>query len=501
MEINLGVSKEITSLLSSVTATTFAQWIGGYTVIKNQKAMEYRREVEAWIAAGRQKDKAPASNAATSHLQGRLEFLKDLPCQIRRNAGSKFMEACNASKAGLRGLSKPRGKHKKRNCLLTRELFDIAPGVGDQCKVCIKPHDKKTWDGQYLLIVDMPFKAAKAANSLYLSRKGNRFWISMSHKEDRDVLTEDQVRHRLSGMSDSELHQVVRGYDAGGVVQIAASNGEHLHFSVSEQRALDKLERRKKRYQRRYARQSRANDRAAIKTGAKPLKNGTVKRKRTNNEKRALDDIRRQDARIADIKKNRSHHISKHISETVPLAAVFENTNWAALRRKPKPKKDPATGKWLKNGRAAKRALNRKMASVNPGQIRSMTAYKLAHRGKLLIKVPAAYTSQRCSKCWFTHEDNRKTQELFHCKQCGYHANADDNASANIKQLGILTIRDEAFLGKRKTARKISVRKSARKQAGQCCTAREEASSGSGVASKPPLGEQATAMDQTSTES
>jgi putative transposase len=155
----------------------------------------------------------------------------------------------------------------------------------------------------------------------------------------------------------------------------------------------------------------------------------------------------------------------------------------------------------MKNGRAAKRALNRKMASVNPGQIRAMTAYKLAHRGKLLIKVPAAFTSQRCSVCGYTHEDNRPTQNVFLCKQCSYEANADDNAAANIKQLGFLTVRDDTFLGKRKTARKIAVRKSARKQAGQCSAAREEASSGSGVASKPPLGEQATAMDQTSIES
>jgi len=44
------------------------------------------------------------------------------------------------------------------------------------------------------------------------------------------------------------------------------------------------------------------------------------------------------------------------------------------------------------------------------------------------------YTSQQCSKCGHIHKENRKTQEEFKCIHCGYEANADLNASINIRE-------------------------------------------------------------------
>lgn len=46
--------------------------------------------------------------------------------------------------------------------------------------------------------------------------------------------------------------------------------------------------------------------------------------------------------------------------------------------------------------------------------------------------VPAYYTSQRCSSCGFTHEDNRPTLETFECQKCGYQNHADYNAAKNL---------------------------------------------------------------------
>lgn len=45
--------------------------------------------------------------------------------------------------------------------------------------------------------------------------------------------------------------------------------------------------------------------------------------------------------------------------------------------------------------------------------------------------VNPAYTSQRCSHCGFTHDDNRD-DKLFDCLDCEYEANADYNAAKNI---------------------------------------------------------------------
>jgi putative transposase len=53
-----------------------------------------------------------------------------------------------------------------------------------------------------------------------------------------------------------------------------------------------------------------------------------------------------------------------------------------------------------------------------------------------VIKVNSKYTSQQCSKCGHTCKENRKTQSLFQCVECGYFENADLQATYNILQRG-----------------------------------------------------------------
>ena len=47
--------------------------------------------------------------------------------------------------------------------------------------------------------------------------------------------------------------------------------------------------------------------------------------------------------------------------------------------------------------------------------------------------VQPEYTSQRCPECGCVHRSNRKSQSEFECVECGHKANADANASVNIK--------------------------------------------------------------------
>lgn len=53
-----------------------------------------------------------------------------------------------------------------------------------------------------------------------------------------------------------------------------------------------------------------------------------------------------------------------------------------------------------------------------------------------VIKVPCAYTSQMCSKCKHISKENRKTQSLFECINCGFTENADYQAALNLLQRG-----------------------------------------------------------------
>ena len=57
---------------------------------------------------------------------------------------------------------------------------------------------------------------------------------------------------------------------------------------------------------------------------------------------------------------------------------------------------------------------------------------KMDANGGRLVIVPAAYTSQTCHKCGHVAKENRESQAIFKCVECGYEANADVNAAMNI---------------------------------------------------------------------
>ena len=88
------------------------------------------------------------------------------------------------------------------------------------------------------------------------------------------------------------------------------------------------------------------------------------------------------------------------------------------------------------------------------GNIVLFTRYKGLKREKLTIKILPTGTSQECSHCGHTHPDNRVTQTVFHCQECGLTANADHNAAIVIKKRGIKTLLD----GKIQVKQKKSVR-------------------------------------------
>jgi len=61
-----------------------------------------------------------------------------------------------------------------------------------------------------------------------------------------------------------------------------------------------------------------------------------------------------------------------------------------------------------------------------------LVEYKVESTALFVDTVTPAYTSQRCSHCGFTHEDNRDDKQ-FACQDCnGYEVNAGYNAAKNI---------------------------------------------------------------------
>lgn len=73
--------------------------------------------------------------------------------------------------------------------------------------------------------------------------------------------------------------------------------------------------------------------------------------------------------------------------------------------------------------------------------LRQKIKYKAEEHGIELRLVNPRFTSQRCSKCGYIAKENRpkgeKGQAFFQCLNCGYHENADYNASVNLATKGI----------------------------------------------------------------
>lgn len=70
-------------------------------------------------------------------------------------------------------------------------------------------------------------------------------------------------------------------------------------------------------------------------------------------------------------------------------------------------------------------------------QLRSFLAYKAEQQAIRVLAVDPRNTSRTCPRCCHCDKANRKQQSVFRCQSCGYTANADFVAAANLRQKGI----------------------------------------------------------------
>lgn len=72
-------------------------------------------------------------------------------------------------------------------------------------------------------------------------------------------------------------------------------------------------------------------------------------------------------------------------------------------------------------------------------QLEQFLTYKALQNHSKVLKVPAAYTSQRCPKCGIIKKSNRNHDtHLYHCTNCNYSSNDDRIGAMNIQLLGTL---------------------------------------------------------------
>lgn len=176
----------------------------------------------------------------------------------------------------------------------------------------------------------------------------------------------------------------------------------------------------------------RSQERSAKKRGYKNAHAATKAGDQTKAAIRREQEIADTQAKISRIVKDTQHKISRKLVEANDIIAI-EKLNVAGMSKKAKAKIDPLNpGEFLPNGQRAKRALNRKLRLSALSQFGEFLKYKARYSGGQIIEVDPRNTSRRCSSCGHVAQENRESQAVFVCKQCGYSDNADHNAAVNI---------------------------------------------------------------------
>jgi putative transposase len=206
----------------------------------------------------------------------------------------------------------------------------------------------------------------------------------------------------------------VVGIDRGVAVSAALSTGELLHspsLTPGERTRLRRLQQRLTR-----------------------AKRGSHRRQRTRLA------IARLKAREAD---RRGDWVEK---TTTDLARRFDTIRVEALDVRAMTRSARGTLEQPGVRVAQKRGLNRAISCQGWGRLVARLDHKAAGR---LERVPAAYTSQRCSACGHIARENRKSQAVFACVACkAGPRNADVNAARNIAAGRAVTAQGDLAAGR-----------------------------------------------------
>ena len=233
--------------------------------------------------------------------------------------------------------------------------------------------------------------------------------------------------------------------DRGVAIPFALSNGSSFDLSDVQKARIQKKQEAAKRWQRKLSRRTKGG----------------------SNRKKAAKRIESLRQYEKCVRKDFAHQVSQRIvSDPQTLLIVFEALGVQRMTRKAKPQQNES-GKWIRNGAAAKSGLNRSILSSAWSKTKECCAYKARRAGKLVVEVPAHHTSQACSQCGHTHPDNRLSQAGFVCQSCGHSENADLNASRNIRNRGVERVVAGAFSEKPKK-RTMRMRKKGHKLGTGC---------------------------------
>jgi putative transposase len=142
-------------------------------------------------------------------------------------------------------------------------------------------------------------------------------------------------------------------------------------------------------------------------------------------------------ARVTGRRKDWAEKISTRLVRENDLI-VLERLNTKSMTRRPIPKPDPdQPGAYLRNRARSKAGLNKAILASCWGLLGRRLEEKGAASGVTVLFADPRFTSQQCHACGHTQAENRESQAVFGCRQCGHGDHADCNAARNILARGL----------------------------------------------------------------
>jgi hypothetical protein len=224
-------------------------------------------------------------------------------------------------------------------------------------------------------------KARKLNSSVQLNKRDGAWWLTLSYDATITAQTPPDAP--------------VVGIDVGIANFLTTSTGKHygtMHGKLRDRHRRDREKRRRK-----------AKLRACLKRkGVKKL---------PSTSSRSGQRLIRQTRQAINRAVNQCYNDPDHQG----VAFAYEELSVVSMRFKAK-------------------MMNSYLRASNLAHIPNQIAWNSKKRGVTATPVIAAYSSQECSRCHYTHRDNRPDQKTFFCRVCGYEAHADTNAAANISR-------------------------------------------------------------------
>jgi len=405
-------------------AATLAKWIGCVRAVYNAKVEEER--YLAWLrrrsilspswSGVPEGERRGSVDQAFGHLKGskaEKPWFHEVPAQLYRNAIVQWRQAWANHWQNPEHFRRPEKRHRGENdsIWVTRELFAVEGNgrfrIGTKTRalgiVCFKQH-----------------RRFRNPASVTISHGADdRWWLSLAFEDGIAVKGNPALLEELAALPADQRAATVVGHDRGIVRAVQTSEGACFCLDERKRRRIARWNRRIRALGKKLARQRNKASRRRAKT----------KRK-----------LARTHSRIADLRRDHTHQVSRRlVNGTQGRVLVFEDLKLTNMVRRPRPR--PAEdGGFTRNGAGAKTGLNRSLLDQALGKILLFSRYKAARAGKIVLTVPAHFSSQECSCCGHTSPANRKSQAQFHCEACGHTENADANASAVIQKRGLAAL-------------------------------------------------------------